>query len=89
MMGEREDAARALSRNLHEAVERVRRDVERVEFWADAVAGFSQPVPDYDRTQGKVWLPGEQATALGPKHESKKNKVNPEPKAAAQRSRRG
>ena len=85
----REDAARALSRNLHEAVERVRRDVERVEFWADAVAGFSQPVPDYDRTQSKVWLPAEQASALGTKREGNKNKVNPEPKAAAQRSRRG
>ncbi len=59
-----DDAREAVSRHLIEAIERVRLDVEKVEFWADAVTGFSQPVPDYDPGQGNVWLPPEQATSL-------------------------
>ncbi len=57
-------AAQSLSRHLHAAIERVREDVEKVEFWADAVAEFTQPVPDYDPGKVNVWLPAEQATAL-------------------------
>jgi hypothetical protein len=63
-MNDKVDATKALSRNLQAAIERVRQDVERVEFWAEAVVGFSQPVPDYDRNKGNVWIPSEQATAL-------------------------
>jgi hypothetical protein len=32
---------------LHVAVERLRRDLLRVEMWAAALDGFSRPVPDY------------------------------------------
>jgi hypothetical protein len=51
-----------LARHLHAAIERVREDMEKVEFWADAVSGFAEPVPDYD--SGTVWLPSEQATTI-------------------------
>jgi hypothetical protein len=50
--------------HLFEAIDRVRDDVEKVEFWADIVTGFAQPVPDYDPNEMKVWIPPEQAAAL-------------------------
>lgn len=33
---------------LHEALARLRDDIDRVELWTDALATFTQPVPDYD-----------------------------------------
>ena len=63
-MTEKGDAAKAVSRHLHDAIERVREDVAKVEFWADAVAGFTQPVPDYSSGDVTVWLPSEQASAI-------------------------
>ena len=68
-MTKKGDAAKTVARNLHEAIERVREDVARVEFWADAVAGFTQPVPDYKSDDVKVWLPREQAQSFGQKPE--------------------
>ena len=35
-------------RELQQAVERLQDDIARVEFWADALGGFSSPVPDYE-----------------------------------------
>jgi hypothetical protein len=58
-MDDKGDAAQMLSQHLHAAIERVREDVAKVEFWADAVAGFTQPVPTYDPGDVKVWLPSE------------------------------
>jgi hypothetical protein len=54
-------AVNILARHLHDAIERVREDMEKVEFWADAVSGFSEPVPDYSSEDATVWLPSEQA----------------------------
>ena len=64
----REDAKKAIARHLSDAIERVRQDVAKVEFWADAVSGFSQPIPDYNPGQVNVWLPPEQASSLKPDH---------------------
>ena len=36
----------------------------KVEFWADAMTGFSEPVPEYESKDVKVWLPPEQATRI-------------------------
>jgi len=36
----------------------------KVELWADALNGFSRPVPDYDFDKGTVWMPREQGDAL-------------------------
>jgi hypothetical protein len=54
----------AVTRHLLEAIERVRDDVAKVEFWAGAVAGFARPVPAYEPDGASVWLPTEQASAL-------------------------
>lgn len=32
---------------LHAAIERLRKDLLRVEMWAAALDGFSRPVPEY------------------------------------------
>jgi hypothetical protein len=54
----------AMFRHLYEAIERVRRDVAEVEFWADAVAEFAKPVPAYKPDEMSVWIPPEQAAVL-------------------------
>ena len=63
-MGEKAVAAHSVARHLHAAIDRVREDMAKVEFWADAVTGFSQPVPDYESKDVKVWLPPEQARTI-------------------------
>ncbi|HZO44686.1 MAG TPA: hypothetical protein VFB68_02280 [Xanthobacteraceae bacterium] len=64
MNNEKGAAADAMARHLHAAIDRVREDVAKVEFWADAMTGFSEPVPDYESKDMKVWLPPEQATRI-------------------------
>ncbi len=64
MTNDKGDAAQKLTQHLHAAIERVREDVAKVEFWADAVTGFTEPVPNYDPNEVKVWLPSEQASAI-------------------------
>jgi hypothetical protein len=63
-MNDKGVATDALARHLHAAIDRVREDVAKVEFWADAMTGFSAPVPDYESKDMKVWLPPEQATRI-------------------------
>jgi hypothetical protein len=58
------DTRASMARNLIEAIERVRKDVAKVELWAYAVTGFAQPIPDYKPGDISVWLPREQATML-------------------------
>jgi hypothetical protein len=53
-----------LVRHLFEAIDRVREDVAKVEFWASAVTGFAQPIPAYEPDQTMVWFPTEQALNL-------------------------
>lgn len=36
-----------LTRQLHDSVENLQRQAEKVEFWASAVTGLVQPIPDY------------------------------------------
>ena len=43
-----EPAADAIVRNLIEALERLRNDLDRMELWAAALNRFQHPVPDYD-----------------------------------------
>ena len=35
---------------LRQALESLRRDIDRVEFWADALDRLSQPIPEYPAT---------------------------------------
>jgi hypothetical protein len=43
-----------LVRQLSDSVERLHKDVEKVEFWASAVTGLAAPVPDYEPEATKV-----------------------------------
>jgi hypothetical protein len=43
-----------LTQRLSDSVERLHKDVERVEFWASAVTGLAAPVPDYEPEATKV-----------------------------------
>jgi hypothetical protein len=40
-------AAEPAKEHLRKALERLRREIDRVEFWADALEGLTQPVPEY------------------------------------------
>jgi hypothetical protein len=57
-------ATDALARHLHAAIERVREDMDKVEFWVDAMTSFSEPVPEYKADDVTVWLPPEQAAKI-------------------------
>ena len=63
-------AQEALMHHLLEAIEQVRLDMAKVELWAYAVTGFSRPVPEYDPSKMKMWLPPEQAKKLETSTES-------------------
>jgi hypothetical protein len=43
-----------LARHLSDSVERLQKQVEKVDFWACAVTGFTQPVPDYEPESTKL-----------------------------------
>jgi hypothetical protein len=49
-----EPAKERIARQLMEAVERLQGDIARVELWASALGGFSQPVPDYDPAKSRL-----------------------------------
>ncbi len=43
-----------IANELQEAVECLQRDIARVEFWADALEGFSAPIPDYQLSVSRL-----------------------------------
>ena len=43
-----------LVRQLSDSVERLHKDVEKVEFWASAVTGLAAPVPEYEPESTKL-----------------------------------
>ena len=43
-----------LTRQLCDSVDSLQKQVEKVEFWASAVSGFAQPVPEYEPEGTKV-----------------------------------
>ena len=43
-------AAGPAKERLRQAIESLRAAIDRVEFWADALNGLVQPVPDYQAT---------------------------------------
>jgi uncharacterized protein (DUF2342 family) len=47
-------AKELIARELQQAVERLQADIARVEFWADALGGFAQPIPEYDATDSRL-----------------------------------
>jgi hypothetical protein len=43
-------AAEPAKERLRQAIETLRADIDRVEFWADALDGLAQPIPEYQAT---------------------------------------
>ena len=43
---------------LQDALDGLRKDLTRVEVWAGALSGFSEPVPDLSPAPSKFLLPG-------------------------------
>jgi hypothetical protein len=43
-----------LARQLSDSVDRLHKQVEKVEFWASAMTGLAAPVPDYEPEATKV-----------------------------------
>jgi hypothetical protein len=43
-------AAEPAKERLRQAIESLRTDIDRVEFWADALDRLTQPVPEYQAT---------------------------------------
>jgi hypothetical protein len=43
-----EPAKRIMGRHLREAIDDLRSDIERLEFWAKAIDELAQPIPGYD-----------------------------------------
>lgn|GEM_PF-3422027 len=44
----------SLARQLCDSVDSLQKQVEKVEFWASALTGFTQPVPEYDPEKSSV-----------------------------------
>jgi hypothetical protein len=45
---EQRTPAGAMARQICESIDRLEKEADKVEFWACAVTGFAQPIPDYD-----------------------------------------
>jgi hypothetical protein len=43
-----EPATERIQRRLHDAVERLRQDMDQVEFWTEVLGCLARPVPDYN-----------------------------------------
>lgn len=43
-----------ITERLLEAVDQLRTDVARVDMWATALIGFSEPIPDYNLDQHMI-----------------------------------
>ena len=50
-------AADAIVRNLMEALERLRGDLDRMELWAEALERFQRPIPDYQPADQHLLAP--------------------------------
>ncbi len=70
---------RLISERLQESLARLRQDIDRVELWAGALEGFSQPIPDYDAARRYRLAPDKDASQEG--GDTKSQASNPAPKA--------
>jgi hypothetical protein len=61
-------AAGPATEKLRQAIDSLRTDIDRVEFWADALDRLSQPIPEYPATDrlSQHLLPSQ--PRLGGKH---------------------
>jgi hypothetical protein len=61
-----ESPADAIVRNLIESLERLRRDLDRMELWTAALDRFQHPIPEY--RPGDQHLLGQQPNAARQRH---------------------
>ena len=74
-----------LTRQLHDSVQRLQRDAEKVEFWASAVSGLAAPVPDYtpeDTAVSRYVKPGRLPRKRRRRRSANRNKADPKPASA-------
>ena len=75
-----------LTRQLHDSVERLQRQVEKVVFWASAVSGLAAPVPDYEpeaTAVARYLKPGRPARKRRRRRAANQNnKIDPKPASA-------
>jgi hypothetical protein len=50
-------AEEKIAQRLQESLDRLRNDLDRVEIWAGALEGFTQPVPEYETQVEQHTLP--------------------------------
>jgi hypothetical protein len=69
------DAVEPAKKKLREAIDGLRADIDRVEFWADALDGLAQPVPEYhasDRLSQHLLSPGPRSSGHSATHDGRK-----------------
>ena len=73
-----------LTRQLHDSVERLQRQAEKVEFWATAVSGLAAPVPDYtpEHTAVSRYVKPGRLPRKRRRRSAKQNKTDPKPASA-------
>lgn len=49
-----EPAKDRIARQLREALDRLHGEIDRVEFWADALDRLVQPIPEYDPSKTRL-----------------------------------
>jgi len=74
-----------LTRQLCDSVDRLQQQAQKVEFWASAVVGLTQPVPDYDPETSAVARyvkPGRPARKHKRRRSPRKNNAAAKPASA-------
>jgi hypothetical protein len=77
-----EPAREKVARRLQDAVDRLRRDMDEVEFWTEVLGCLTQPAPDYESTNvlNRFALPQQSSEGAGepgeidPRHRVEKSK---------------
>jgi hypothetical protein len=73
-MPSRDPMRNRINQRLHDAIYGVREQLQRVELWAAALEGFSEPIPHYEPSQRHVLSTDREhkIVALGPATNAKK-----------------
>jgi hypothetical protein len=62
-MSSKGPAAEEITRHLHEAIDRPRIDLVKVELWAAALRCFQRPIPNYEPSDKMLLPPSKPAGA--------------------------
>jgi hypothetical protein len=81
-----------LARHLCDSIERLHKQVEQVEFWASAVSGLTQPVPEYEPETtaiGRYVKPGRPARKRHRRRSAANQNEKPDPDEKGRQTRIG